>query len=153
MELILGLFANEQVYNLLSTAILGGMGFILARIDRKNKHAALRLRAKDAVAAGVNELYPLVKAMKTANADGKLTETQKQEVERQATMRAVEIGKDVGVDVLGTLGSGILGAVLKESLALLKSGNVKLPPEVAALFPDVPPEGFSPKAIENETDN
>lgn len=151
MELVLGILANEAVFNLLSNGILLGVSAIMGKLAMTHGHEAKVRRAKDAVAAGVADLYPVVKVLKAANSNKKLTEAQRSEMQARALTRASEIGKEAGVDIFKTLGPTLAKTVLEQTVSSFKAGRKKeivLQPGTAALLPDTPPEGWgSPKAL------
>lgn len=150
-EFAMAVLSNPAVYQLLSSLLLTGITGILAKVMKTNADAAVRSKAKDAVSAAVTDLYPIVRALKDAN-DGKLSMDQREAIRIRAFDRATEIGRTVGVDVMNVLGPALARHILEQTISSLKAGKgpFKLNPATAALLPDIPPEGFSPKAVELE---
>lgn len=152
MDVVLSILSNEAVFNLLSTGIMLGVSAILGKFALTQEREAQARRAKDAIAAAVTDLYPVVKALKAANETGKLSEIERQNIKLRAFVRAKEIGESAGVDVLKTLGPTLAESVLEQAVSKFKAGSAKtivLRPDTAALLPDTPPPGWgSPKAVD-----
>ena len=153
MEILLSILSNEAVFNLLSNGILLGVSAIMGRFALTQEREAQVRKAKDAIAAGVADLYPVVKALKAASATGKLSNVERTDLQVRALNRAMEIGKNAGVDVMKTLGPTVARSILEQTVSSLKSGSKKevvLRPDTAALLPSEPPVGWatSPKATD-----
>ncbi len=133
LEIIGNILTDETVWNILTTGIVAGVGYLMQKIV---KDTAARERAKDALVGAANDLYPTVKAWKEVNENKKLTPDQRNEAQSRAIDRATEIGQNTGVDVMKILGPTVARAILEQAVASLKPKEVQLAPAVANMLPD-----------------
>lgn len=127
--------SDETTWNMVTTGIVAAFGYGLNRVV---KNEALRARAKDVIAAGVNDIYPTVKQLKDGNPDGKLTPDQRLAMQNRAIDRAQEIAQNTGIDLLKVLGPSVVRAVMEQAVTSLKHKEIKLSPGVINMLPDVP---------------
>ena len=96
--------------------ILSVVGFIFGFIKRRESVKKWKLEvAIKALEVGVNDTYrAYVRAIKDAKADGKLTDDEKEHARELAIAKAMQIAKEVGLDLVKYYGKEYLPVIIEK---------------------------------------
>lgn len=132
-DTILTILTSPAFLGVLGTILTAGVNAFLASAWWKAHTTARRELAIEIMKAAALKLMPLSAEYKTKSAGGKLTDAQKQDLLLKLEADVEVIGKQMGVDVIKTIGPEFVQLALHESVEHLK-GVPKLSAAVAGLL-------------------
>jgi hypothetical protein len=104
--------------------VLIGKAFAWWKARARERKDEMRLKAVEALEAGVAEAWErLGRAWKSGTGGAKFTDEQRSELRRVATERAVEIGRETGLDVPGIIGPALVNALISSIVRARKSSG------------------------------